>query len=451
MAHRLRLVVLALAALAASSAHAGYAQLATPSGFGGSPAAWTFAASANDTVFDRVIHQPNGLKVPVPGTPTTMSASYRLAANAPRIAAAAIFANPYVRVGVGIATWLGVSKVVWDSVDNIWREEAPQSQTDGFEYRHDLQPWRTSANAACSDGAALYAASTSGRGSLTILAVEPGRCMARKTFDGVDYGIEYISYDSRQAPVTNYCPPGWTPSGAGCLSPQLTQPQMVELLNPANQPGWPMPSTVPQELPPGTPLPVEPPVINPAPGPNPLPRPLFVPTGDPVPNPNYDPNSQPSPTNQPYNQPGVRVVPSPTASEPWRVDLQPTNRPVPNPDPAPEPIPEDVPNPGDKPKPEEQQSLCEKHPDVVACAKIGTVEAVPVANERKQLSISKDTGYGPESGTCPAPKTVTVMGRTLEFKYDLLCDFAGYIKPLLIAFAWLSAALTFFGFSRKDS
>ncbi|PJZ17701.1 hypothetical protein CEW46_33070, partial [Bacillus cereus] len=75
--------------------HAGYAQLAPPAGFGGSPAGWTFAPSANDSTFGRVIHQPNGLKVPVPGTTTTMSASYRLAANAPRIAAAVIFANPY--------------------------------------------------------------------------------------------------------------------------------------------------------------------------------------------------------------------------------------------------------------------------------------------------------------------------------------------------------------------
>lgn len=247
------------------------------------------------------------------------------------------------------------------------------------------------------------------------------------------------------------CPAGWTSSPAGCLSPALTQPQMVDLLNPANNPGWPMPNSVPQELPPGTPLPVEQPVINPAPGPDPVPRPLFVPTGDPVPNRNYDPQQAPGPNNQPWLQPGVRVVPSPTPAEPWRVDLQPVNRPTVSPNPAPEPQPEEDPNASDKPKPEEQQSLCEKHPDVVACAKTGSVEAVPVPNEDRQLAINKDTGYGPESGTCPAPKTATVMGQALSFKYDLLCDFAGYIKPIVIAFAWLSAALTFFGFSRKDS
>lgn len=238
---------------------------------------------------------------------------------------------------------------------------------------------------------------------------------------------------------------------AGCLSPALTQPQMVELLNPPNQPGFPMPSTVPGELPPGTPLPVEAPIINPTPGSNPTPQPVFVPTGDPVPNPNYDPNAQPSPTNQPYTQPGVRIVPSPTLDDPFRVDVQPTNRPVASPNPSPEPTPDAEPDSGDKPKPEEHQSLCEKHPDIVACAKTGTLEASPVPKEDKALSINKDSGYGPESGSCPQPKTATVMGKQLSFKYDLLCDFSEYIKPIVIAFAWLSAALTFFGLGRKDA
>jgi len=28
--------------------------------------------------------------------------------------------NPYVRAGVGIATWLGVAGLIWDAVNNQW-------------------------------------------------------------------------------------------------------------------------------------------------------------------------------------------------------------------------------------------------------------------------------------------------------------------------------------------
>ena len=386
-----------------------------------------------------------------------MSAAYRLAANAPRIAAAAIFANPYVRIGVGIATWLGVAKVVWDAATGTWRQLEPSASGEGgnvwmVNATAAGDTWHATKQGACNHVKTWWAANDPGNEYVGATVVGNSCVLQWRTGPNAppqDYHAGYFISKPNDQPAE--CPQGWTSTPAGCVSPALTQPQFIEELAPLNSPAWPMPETVPKELPPGTPLPVDDPFINPAPGPNPGHRPLFVPTGDPLPNPNYDPNAQPSPANQPYIQPGIRVLPSPTPDYPWRVDIQPTQRPVPTADPSPEPTPEDAPNPGDKPTPQEQQSLCEKHPDIVACAKTGSVEAVPVANQDKQLAINKDTGYGPESGTCPAPKTATVMGQPLAFKYDLLCDFAGYIKPLLIAFAWLSAALTFFGFSRKDA
>ena len=91
-------------------------------------------------------------------------------------------------------------------------------------------------------------------------------------------------------------------------------------------------------------------------------------------------------------QPGIRIVPSPTIAEPWRVDVQPVSRPKPTPDPATDPENE----PGDKPSDQEEQpDLCEKYPDIVACKTLGgPVEAKPVPNENKDMTITPDSGWG---------------------------------------------------------
>lgn len=97
--------LIAAAALVALSAHAGYAlKLGRPCGLRCNFAGHTYAASAaNDKVFGNVIHQPNGLRTTVAGQAVKMPASYRLAANAPRIAAQVLFLHPGIRTVVGIA------------------------------------------------------------------------------------------------------------------------------------------------------------------------------------------------------------------------------------------------------------------------------------------------------------------------------------------------------------
>ncbi len=450
MAHRLRLVaVAALCVFGASYASAFYASPTPPPGFSGTPGNWTFAPPSGAQQVDKIIRQSggSGLKVPTSGAPVSVPVGYRLKAQAARVAAAAVFANPYVRLAFGIAAWLGVAKVVWDSVNQTWHvTKDPLDLSTYYKTVYTGEQEFLTFDSACTSGVAALPGT--GGWVYSVVSSSNNQCKYRQSWNGTVFGEAFLSITEHQRTV-NGCPVGWTMSPAGCLSPALDQPNFVDKLAPPDADT--MPQSVPGELPTGTPLPVDQPFFNPSPGANPASRPIFVPTGDPIANPDYDPLSPTSPSNQPYFQPGVRIVPSPTATEPWRVDVQPVNRPTDSPDPNPNPQPEPDPNNPDKPKPEEQQSLCEKHPDVVACAKTGTVEAVPVPNENKQLTINKDTGYGPESGTCPQPKTATVMGKTLSFKYDLLCDFSGQIKPIVIAFAWLSAALTFFGFSRKDS
>lgn len=444
-----KLLIGALLGLLGVSAFAGYAQLADPPGFSGGPGDWKFAPSANDAHFGKVVHQPNGLKFPVGGTPVTMPAGYRFAANAPRIAAGIIFMNPYVRTAAGIAAWLLSAKVMWDEANQVWKKISDsEDQNDGaFEYAYSSNTglvWFSSFSEACGYGAQFESKNGVVYTVTGISGTAPDKvCGVSLSADGQHISDGSLSITHRPAA----CPGGWTSTPAGCLPPGANQPldveQFKDLLNPQ-----PMPDTVPWELPYPSPLPVEKPWINPAPGPNPDHRPKFVPTGDPVKNPNYDPNAQPSPENQPFIQPGVRLQPSPTDTQPWRIDVQPVDRPQPTPEPLGEQ--DEGPgqtNPGDKPQ--EQSDLCEKHPDIVACAKMDDVKPDQVNNEDKPLTITPESGWGNENATCPAPVTKQVAGLNLEMSWQPFCDFASGIRPVVIAMAWLSAALFVLGVARK--
>lgn len=105
---------------------------------------------------------------------------------------------------------------------------------------------------------------------------------------------------------------------------------------------------------------------------------------------------------------------------------------------------------GGSPAEEPPDDLCVKNPEIVACSKLGELTPEDIKNKDVNLSINKETGFGPSSGTCPQPKTLSLMGQNFTFSSQTFCDFAGMIKPLFIAFAWFSAAMVFFGFAKKD-
>lgn len=451
-----------------SVVNAGYAQLAPPPGFSAGAGAFGYAAAANDQVFGRVIHQSGALTANVGGQAVKMPAAYRLAANAPRIAAQAIFLHPGIRTAAGVALWLGAGKLVWDEVDKVWRQiEDAQSGEDGklwigaiLENRPSWNIWRHSRQNACQD-VVNYRNSTqdvaSGTYNLyTLESVSGNGCQLKRQFFIGGNPSGQPSYPAPDPLVskpheTTNCPSGWTQTPAGCLSPAVDQPRFEELLNPANQPGWPMPDSLPKELPPGTVLPVEQPFINPAPGSNPAHRPQFVPTGNPVPNPNYDPNSPVGPANQPYFQPGVRIVPSPTPSNPWQVDMQPVDRPVGSADPNPDPQPDPEPGDGDKPKPEDQQSLCEKHPDILACSKpeLDTPED-EIPRETRDVSYQPESLFG--GGACPSNKTMSTHGMQLTvWDWQESCGYiTGYFRPVILVLCAVAAFYIVSGGARQS-
>lgn len=205
------------------------------------------------------------------------------------------------------------------------------------------------------------------------------------------------------------------------------------------------------------PLPVDVPVINPSPAPveqpwpspAPQPQPLRVPQSDPVAIPNTNP--------QEYRQPWIEITPSPAPSAPWRVNVQPKETTTTDPTVQTGPVTVPVPTPDAPGTPSttpQNPDLCTLHPDAIACLKKGdpgTLEPVPLFNQDKDVSQIQKTGsYGPASGTCPTGQTLHIGSTPIELGYGSLCEFATMINPLVIGFAWLSAAFTFFGFARKD-
>jgi hypothetical protein len=78
------------------------------------------------------------------------------------------------------------------------------------------------------------------------------------------------------------------------------------------------------------------------------------------------------------------------------------------------------------------------------------VDPQDVNNQEKTVTITPKTGWGNESASCPAPVTKQVAGLNLEMSWEPFCDFADGIRPVVIAMAWLSAALMVLGIARKD-
>lgn len=88
--------------------------------------------------------------------------------------------------------------------------------------------------------------------------------------------------------------------------------------------------------------------------------------------------------------------------------------------------------------------------DRVACMKPGKLEPVDIPTQTKDLQITPSGSYGPSTASCPPDVVISVSGRSFSIGFDLICQFAGYIRPLVIGFAWFTAAMTFFGFARRS-
>jgi len=173
-------------------------------------------------------------------------------------------------------------------------------------------------------------------------------------------------------------------------------------------------------------------------------RPDLTPGGSEAPNKKPDPDPAPNPDGKP--------------------DKKPDDKPDPdgNPDKRPDDDPSDKDKDKDKDKRKEDKKddkkeeskglLCNIFPDILACSEKGDVEEqeepFKIPHTNNETTFSPDF-FLPDNGVCPAPRTATYLGITMEFKYDMICNFAEMIRFLVIGIAAVAAAYIMFS-SRKD-
>ena len=98
--------------------------------------------------------------------------------------------------------------------------------------------------------------------------------------------------------------------------------------------------------------------------------------------------------------------------------------------------------------------LCEKHPEILACQKMGDVKGKEF-DDIKIPHVTDDRTWQPDDflpsdGVCPQPKTFHVMGKAFSVSYEPLCELMRKVRfIILIAFILMSAYVTFGGLRKE--
>lgn len=179
-----------------------------------------------------------------------------------------------------------------------------------------------------------------------------------------------------------------------------------------------------------------------------LPYAPYMPGGVPVEAPEYEFIPFQVPVGDPYtkpdgstSQPMASVSPNGDAITIDTYDLPLTDA---QGNPIASPTPQDTP----EPQPDTSKNQCEQFPNSLGCSELGTVDDLAVGTETRSIAAISPVSVG-GVGACPAPLTASFMGQTVSFSYDMPCQFATSLKPLILAIAWLSAGLIFIGGVRQ--
>lgn len=173
-------------------------------------------------------------------------------------------------------------------------------------------------------------------------------------------------------------------------------------------------------------------------------RPDLTPGGSEAPNTKPDPDPAPNPDGKPDKKPDD----NPDSDD--KPDKRPDDKPDPDDDPSDKDKRKE--DKKDDKKEESKGLLCNIFPDILACSEKGDVEEqeepFKIPHTNNETTFSPDF-FLPDNGVCPAPRTATYLGITMEFKYDMICNFAEMIRFLVIGIAAVAAAFIMFS-SRKD-
>jgi hypothetical protein len=108
------------------------------------------------------------------------------------------------------------------------------------------------------------------------------------------------------------------------------------------------------------------------------------------------------------------------------------------------------PNTGGGKAPEPQTDPCSGHETRMDCVEQGQVPDGPDLKEQKiNVAITPDAGWGPDTGSCPVDIPLSYMGHSFGMSWSGICSFASMIRPIVLAMAWLGAALIVVGASKQ--
>jgi len=430
-----------LFAFTANIAFAGYAQLKPPPGWSqgmgaavpGVSGTFSFGAAANAGSFKGQTVLTNAA-LNVAGQLITVPVGLRVAANAASLAASYSFGNPTLFV---LALGLPIAYGYWRQhdlrvgPDGTWLFDEVTSGL-ATQYAVETSPWFASRASACAwlvnnpGNGYGYVNSPDYSFSVTVSGTQCKVAVTYKSTPPVTtYGYHSTVTRVDDSKVINTRPARLTDFEKAINDDPLHDGAIKEI--PIN---WPV------EMPQINPDPAIEPLSNPSPAP--ASRPLWLPMSEPI--------KQPSVEGQPdtWKQPGVDVIPAPTSSEPWRVEVTP--RDSIKDDPTPYVPPENPVENSDATNPNEPSDLCKLHPEIVACQKLDTPESEELETKNKDISITPDSGWGSGGGSCPAPRNL----KHAQFSFQPYCDFASGIRPVIIAVAWLVAAGILIGFKFGD-
>lgn len=405
-------------------AHAGYALPSPPPGFSVTSAGYMYRAPAGVAAVNGAFQ--TGVSVNVAGKSVTVPAAMRLASNAPSFVVNAVKSRvPWAMIGA-VALWAITDSMSWDD---------------------DQQQW-VSVGAT---GGATYHVFINSQGASTCSTIQEA-CSKEQVWNAVaahvsqghpyTFGSSWSSangYTSTDEHIEVFwsggysiatargrgqeCPEGmgWS-SGAGqcvSLNPEPIPQSYWDSLSNSSMPGDVALQAVQQIA-----LPVQSPELSP------VTEPLSQPYLDPV-------------TGLPYRD-MVRITPSPTPENPFRVRVDPYKQPVSSTEPDAQPVTPTEQAPVES-IPPEQKALCEQFPNASACAELGSgSDPGPVEEQAVDVTAIQPVSIGATGGTCPADRVMQTQFGTLAFEWATLCAFAEGVRPVILAMAWLVAGFGFF-------
>ncbi|MGA4247177.1 virulence factor TspB C-terminal domain-related protein [Ralstonia nicotianae] len=100
--------------------------------------------------------------------------------------------------------------------------------------------------------------------------------------------------------------------------------------------------------------------------------------------------------------------------------------------------------------PEKQDDQCSGHETRMGCIEQGEIPDGPDLKEQQvNVKVTPDSGWGADTAPCPSDLTASIHGMPISWSLKPVCDGADMFRPVIIACAWLGAALIVIGVGRK--